>query len=84
MIGVMYPFRTPPVIWAAPGAAAQLPDEARRLGATRALLVSDRGLLATGTPERLQRMLEGAGVRCAVYADVMAEPSAEWLDPVSR
>lgn len=82
MIGVMYPFRTPPVIWAAPGAAAQLPDEARRLGATRALLVSDRGLLATGTPERLQRMLEGAGVRCAVYADVMAEPSAESLDPV--
>lgn len=27
-------------------------------------------------------MLEGAGVRSAVYADVMAEPSAESLDPV--
>jgi alcohol dehydrogenase len=82
MLRPIYPFRTPKVIWTAPGAVAKLGPEARRLGATRVLLVTDRGLMATGAPERLQGLLTAEGVACSIYADVQAEPSAESLDPV--
>ncbi len=78
----IFPFRTPKVIWAAPGAVAKLGPEARRLGATRALLITDRGLMATGAPERLQGLLTAEGVACSIYGEVQAEPSAESLDQV--
>ncbi|MFZ5823351.1 MAG: iron-containing alcohol dehydrogenase [Bacillota bacterium] len=82
MLRPIYPFRTPKVIWAAAGAVAKLGPEAQRLGATKALLITDRGLMATGAPERLKGLLTDAGVSCHLYADVQAEPSAESLEPV--
>jgi alcohol dehydrogenase len=82
MLQPIYPFRTPKVIWAAPGAVSKLGPEARRLGATRALLITDRGLMATGAPERVQALLTAEGVTCTIYGEVQAEPSAEALDPV--
>jgi len=82
MLQPIYPFRTPKVIWAAPGAVAKLGPEARRPGATRALVITDRGLMATGAPQRLQELLTAAGVTSAIYGEVQAEPSAESLDPV--
>lgn len=78
----IYPFRTPKVIWAAPGAVAKLGPEAKRLGATHVLLITDRGLMATGAPQRLADLLTAQGLTCTIYGEVMAEPSAESLDPV--
>jgi alcohol dehydrogenase class IV len=48
MLQPIYPFKMPKVVWAAPGAISKLGPEARRLGATKVLLVTDRGLMATG------------------------------------
>lgn len=78
----IYPFRTPKVIWAAPGAVAKLAPEARRLGAGHVLLITDRGLMATGAPRRLADLLTAEGLTCTIYGEVMAEPTAESLDPV--
>ncbi|HWI63356.1 MAG TPA: iron-containing alcohol dehydrogenase [Symbiobacteriaceae bacterium] len=78
----LFPFRTPKVIWAAPGAVAKLGPEAKRLGATRVLIITDRGLMATGAPERLAGLLAAEGIASSIYSDVQAEPSAESLEPV--
>ena len=56
------------------GAAAQTGQEAKRLGGTRALLVTDRGVIATGLAERVVRGLGEAGIEVATFADVDPNP----------
>lgn len=70
----VFPFRMPGAVWAAPGALAKLVDEARRLGGQRALVVTDRGLPATGIPDRVLGLLKEAGFEAQLHAEVQPEP----------
>jgi len=59
------------------GSAAKLPEELALLGAKRPLLVTDKGILASGILGGLTGTLEGAGVRFDVFADVAPNPRDE-------
>jgi alcohol dehydrogenase len=58
-----------------PGALADLGLEAWRLGAGRALLVTDPGLTRAGYPERARAILAAAGLAVAVHDEVREDPT---------
>ena len=46
---------------------------------TRALLVTDPGVAATGHPERVRRSIEAAGIEVVVYDGAQVEPTLDSL-----
>lgn len=66
--------RLPPVTFGA-GSVAHVPDEVRRAGASRVLVVTDPGVAAAGVAARVRDLLEAAGIATGLYDRVPAEPS---------
>ncbi len=62
-----------------PGAAADAGWELKRLGVKRALLVTDRGVAATGHPDRIRASIEAEGIEVVVYDRARVEPTLESL-----
>src|SRR5436190_20666991 len=62
------------------GAFARLGELARELSFTRALLVADRGIVATGQVERAAALLDAAGVRPLTFHDFDANPDSRMVD----
>jgi alcohol dehydrogenase class IV len=69
------------VVWSFPtrvvlgeGAAAQCGNEARQLGATRVLLVSDRGVEQVGLLEPVRAALDAAGLPHEAVLDISSNP----------
>jgi len=75
-----YQFRLPPAIYFGDGAADAVGDEAKKLGAKKALLVTDEAMTKLGYVERIQKALDGTGVQCVVYNGVNNEPTVEHVD----
>ena len=63
-----------------PGAAAEAGWELRRLGVTRALIVTDPGIVAAGIVDRVRGAIDGAGVACEVFDGVAVEPTLEAVE----
>jgi alcohol dehydrogenase class IV len=70
-------FQTTPRILMGPGALARTGDEARRLGARKALVVTDPGVVAAGLTARLEAVLNEAGVPWARFDAVEPDPRLE-------
>jgi alcohol dehydrogenase class IV len=63
-----------------PGAAADAGWELARLGVTRALLVTDPGVAATGHPDRVRAAIEAAGIAVVVFDRSRVEPTLASLE----
>ncbi|GAC1555568.1 MAG: iron-containing alcohol dehydrogenase [Myxococcales bacterium] len=57
------------------GAAPQLPQKLKRAGATRVLIVTDRGIVQAGLLRLVTPALEAAGVKFTVFAEVDPNPT---------
>jgi hydroxyacid-oxoacid transhydrogenase len=57
------------------GASAETGEHLRQLGVTRALVVCDRFVTASGLGERLEESLRAAGVEPVLYDHIVGEPS---------
>jgi hydroxyacid-oxoacid transhydrogenase len=53
--------------------------ELRRLGVTRAMLVTDPGVAALGHPERIKGLIEAEGIEVVLYDRSRVEPTIESL-----
>jgi alcohol dehydrogenase class IV len=71
----VFPFRVPPAQFFGPGAVERVTEEARRLGARRALVITDPGVAKAGISGRVRELLEGAGIATGLYDQVEPEPS---------
>src|SRR5689334_6944072 len=56
------------------GAARETGNEAKRLGAAKALIVTDKGVVASGLIAPVQEALEKAGIDVAIFAGVDPNP----------
>src|SRR5438132_81494 len=56
------------------GAIATLGDHIKRIGATRALVVCDPGVVKAGIADRVTKVLEAAGVPALVFDHVDPNP----------
>ena len=70
-------FNIPSTIILGGGASDQLVAQVQRLGARRALLVTDAYLQQNGLAERFAGQLRAAGVETAVFAGVQPDPTAQ-------
>ena len=57
------------------GAIRELPAELKRAGATRVLLVTDKGILQAGLLRFVTPLLEQAGIKSALFSDFAANPT---------
>jgi alcohol dehydrogenase len=72
---LVLPFRVPAAQFFGPGAVEKIGDEAKRLGLSRALVVTDPGVARAGIADHVRSLLEAAGVATGVYDQVEPEPS---------
>lgn len=70
-------FHAPTAIFFGVGQAHKVGDHARRLGMSHVFLVTDRGLMATGTPDDIRRLLADAELAVTLYSDVAPDPDAD-------
>jgi len=80
MKGVTLPTETVFVLEMSPikfglGATDEIGFDARRLGISKALLVTDRHLAELGLPERIRGLLGEQGIKAEVYDGVVIEPT---------
>src|SRR5580765_4166964 len=68
-------FNLPPAIIISGGAIRQLAAQASRLGARRALLVTDATVLASGLAQRCVEQLVGAGIAASIFSGVQPDPT---------
>jgi hydroxyacid-oxoacid transhydrogenase len=61
------------------GAVDEIGFDVGQLGASRVLVVTDAGVVATGTPDRVAESLRRYGMRTEVFAGVHVEPTDESL-----
>ena len=64
------------------GCLSGLPAEVERLGAKRILVITDPGLMQTGIPARVAKLLSGFEV--VIYSDVESDPSVESVDACAQ
>src|SRR5438105_6498558 len=57
------------------GAIKELPNELKRAGATRPLLVTDKGILQAGLLRFVAPLLEQAGIKAPLFTDFAANPT---------
>jgi hydroxyacid-oxoacid transhydrogenase len=62
-----------------PGASAEIGFDLSQFGVSRALVVTDTGIAATGHPQRIADQLASFGIEALVYDGVHIEPSDESL-----
>src|SRR3954467_536304 len=60
-----------------PGAVEDAGWELKRLGVTRALLVTDPGVAALGHPDRVRQSIEREGIEVVLYDRARVEPTLE-------
>jgi alcohol dehydrogenase class IV len=71
----VFPFRVPASQLFGAGAVEQVGEEAKRLGARRALVITDPGVARAGIAGRVRDLLEAAGIATGLYDQVEPEPS---------
>lgn len=76
----IFDFHTPTRVVSGPGTLSRLGEVARELGATHALLVTDRGLEDAGHPQRAQASLDAAGLKVACFDEVEENPTSRHVE----
>lgn len=74
---IPFDFQLPTRIVYGPGRLLEIGTLARELGATRGLVISDPGIVATGTPGRAIESLNAAGIECELFAAIEQNPTTE-------
>lgn len=57
------------------GVTEEVGDDLLALGLKRVLIVTDAGVLSTGLPERVLRLVQAKGIETGMYAEVKVEPT---------
>ncbi len=78
------PFTMPTKIIHGLGAIKQIPDECKRLGIKKAILVTDDGLVKAGVPNEIRNILEGAKIPYVTFEKVEEDPSMKTVHDGDR
>jgi alcohol dehydrogenase class IV len=73
-------FRTPHLILAGFGASERLGSEAKVLGAKKALLVTDKGVIESGTAKKIRDFLEKEDIAVEIFNQVIPDPDVACME----
>ncbi|WP_126426949.1 iron-containing alcohol dehydrogenase [Brevibacillus marinus] len=77
-------FRTPPTLLTGRGSVGQIGKEARKLGATKVLIVTDKVIVQAGLLPYVSKPLEAEGILYDVLDEVVPEPPFENLEQMAE
>ena len=75
-----FDFHLPTRVVFGPDSLSRLGELARELGATRALIVSDAGIVATGQVDRAESLLRAAGIMTFRFHDFDSNPDSRMVE----
>ena len=67
----------PPTIITGAGASEKAGEQAKRLGATNALIVTDPGIAKIGYADQIAKNLHNAGIATSTFSDVTPDPTLQ-------
>jgi len=70
-------FSLPPTIITGAGASEKVGEQAKRLGATNALIVTDPGIVKIGYADQIAKNLHNAGIATSIFSDVTPDPTLQ-------
>lgn len=70
-------FSFPPTIITGVGASEKVGEQAKRLGATNALIVTDPGIAKIGYADQITKNLHNAGLATSIFSDVTPDPTLQ-------
>jgi len=76
----MYSYFMPTVNLMGAGSVAEVGKQAKILGGSKALVVTDKPLMTTGIVEKVTQLLEASGIDSAIYDGVQPNPTVENVD----
>jgi alcohol dehydrogenase class IV len=75
MISMQFQMTWPPASVMRAGALEELGPRAKALGTSKALIVTDRGLVQAGIAERVAAQLAKSGIAAEIFAEVQPNPT---------
>lgn len=70
-------FSIPPTIITGAGASEKVGEQTKRLGATKALIVTDPGILKIGYADQISKNLHNADIASTIFSDVTPDPTLQ-------
>lgn len=70
-------FSLPPTIITSVGASEKVGEQAKRLGATNALIVTDPGIAKIGYADQIAKNLHNAKIATSIFSDVTPDPTLQ-------
>jgi alcohol dehydrogenase class IV len=72
--------RTPHLIVAGVGASSRVGQEAKAIGAKKALLVTDKGVVDSGTGKKIREIMEKEGIGVEIFDRVISDPDVDCFE----
>ncbi|MFL5662988.1 MAG: iron-containing alcohol dehydrogenase [Ktedonobacteraceae bacterium] len=66
-----------------PGATGEVAYDLKRLGVRHALIITDRGIMKLGLPERVHTVLQEAGISADIFDEVHVEPTDQSFEAIA-
>ena len=66
-----------------PGATDEVGYDLKRLGVKHALVVTDRGVMKIGLPERVRTLIQDAGIKADMFDEVHVEPTDQSFEAIA-
>ena len=67
-----------------PGATNEVSYDLKRLGVRNTLIVTDKGLMNIGLPERVRTLLQEDGIHADIFDDVHVEPTDQSFEAIAN
>src|SRR5947208_16562927 len=66
-----------------PGATDEVAYDLKRLGVKHPLIITDRGVMKLGLPERVRSLLQEGGLSADIFDDVHVEPTDKSFEAIA-
>jgi len=76
--------RLPHFVLAGPGASERIGQEAKGMGAKRALLVTDPGVMTSGMATKIRTLMEKEGIGVEIFDQVISDPDIRCCESASK
>lgn len=75
-----YTYKMPTELFFGRGAAEKIGEKVREIGAKKALVVADNGVIAAGLIKGVLSSLEGSGIAYAIFSEIESDPSTKSIE----
>ncbi len=65
-----------------PGATDEVAYDLKRLGVKHTLIITDRGIMKLGLPERVRMLIQEAGISADIFDEVHVEPTDQSFEAI--